>query len=193
MKKIINFILFFIMILILLWMNLKKSEDDKIKNNRNISETVIEENFKIEKIPENRITEKIIENYNGFKVSSKLIIPKINLETIVLENYSETALRTSVTKFWGANANEVGNFCIAGHNFKNRNMFHDLKDLDIDDVFYIEDNKYGKYEYQIYDLYKVYPEDTNCLSQNTNGAREVTLITCTNDSKKRIIVKAKEI
>lgn len=192
MKKIINFILFFIMILILIWINQKKHEDDNIKNNVfykniDIGERIIIENNS------NKISEKVQENYNGFKVSSKLVIPKINLETLVLENYSETALKTSVTKFWGVNANEIGNFCIAGHNFKNRNMFHDLKDLEIDDVLYIEDNRNGKYEYQIYDLYKVSPEDTSCLSQNTNGLREVTLITCTNDSKKRIIVKAKEI
>ena len=36
-------------------------------------------------------------------------------------------------------------------------------------------------------------EDDSCTNQNTNGKKEVTLITCTNDSKKRVIVKAREI
>ena len=47
-------------------------------------------------------------------------------------------------------------------------------------------------EDKIYNLYKVLPQDVSCLSQDTQGKRETTLITCTNDSKQRIIVKAKE-
>ena len=46
-------------------------------------------------------------------------------------------------------------------------------------------------QYKIYDINQVFPNDVSCLKQNTNF-KEVTLITCTSDSKKRIIVKAKE-
>lgn len=138
--------------------------------------------------------EQIIEKYEGYQVAAKLEIPEINLETYVLQEYSNASLNISVTKFWGANPNEIGNCCIAGHNFiKRNNMFHNLKKLEIGDKFFVSDNKIGKVEYEIYDLYKVYPEDVSCLSQETNGNREVTLITCTNDSKKRIIIKAKEV
>ena len=72
-------------------------------------------------------------------------------------------------------------------------MFRNLKELVIGDKIYLSDNSIGKIEYEIYDLYKVIPEDVGCLSQLTNGKREITLITCTNDSKKRIIVKAREL
>ena len=72
-------------------------------------------------------------------------------------------------------------------------MFRNLKKLKIGDRLFILDNKVGKVEYEIYDLYKVIPEDVSCLSQETNGKKEVTLITCTTDSKERIIVKALEI
>ena len=99
----------------------------------------------------------------------------------------------SVTKFWGANPNEVGNLCIAGHNFQNKNMFHNLKKVKIGDIISVIDNKNGSINYKIYDIYKVNPQDVSCLSQETNGKKELTLITCTNDSKKRIIVKATEI
>ena len=44
-----------------------------------------------------------------------------------------------------------------------------------------------------YDKYVVDPTDVSCTSQNTDGRREITLITCTNDSKQRVIVKAREI
>ncbi|MCI8277202.1 MAG: sortase [Clostridia bacterium] len=50
----------------------------------------------------------------------------------------------------------------------------------------------GKVEYKIYDKYEVFPENISCLSQETYGKREITLITCTTSSKKRIIIKARE-
>ena len=71
-------------------------------------------------------------------------------------------------------------------------MFYNLRDLEIGDMMYLSDNEVGRLEYEIYDIYMVEPEDVSCLSQETEGRREITLITCTNDSKKRIIVKAKE-
>ena len=136
--------------------------------------------------------EQIIDEYKGYTVAAKLEIPKIQLETYILQNYSEEALNISVTKFWGANPNEIGNFCVAGHNFRNKNMFRNLKSLQTGDRLFVSDNKIGKVDYKIYDIYKVKPEDVSCLTQETGGRREITLITCTNDSKQRIIVKARE-
>ena len=71
-------------------------------------------------------------------------------------------------------------------------MFKNLKKLSVGDNLFIIDNDIGRVEYEIFDIYKVSPNDVACLSQETNGKREVTLITCTNDSKERIIVKARE-
>ena len=132
----------------------------------------------------------IEEKYKGYNVSAKLVIPKIDLETYVLEDYNIEALKVSVTKFWGNNPNDIGNFCIAGHNYKE---FKNITKLNIGDIFTLTDNYNGLIQYEIYDIYKVLPNQTECLSQKTNGRKEVTLITCTPNSKKRIIVKAKEI
>ncbi len=44
-----------------------------------------------------------------------------------------------------------------------------------------------------YTKYNVVPSDTTCTDQRTNGKKEITLITCTNDSKERVIVKARAI
>ena len=57
----------------------------------------------------------------------------------------------------------------------------------------IQDNYNGIKQYEIYDIFNVLPNETECLSQETDGRKEVTLITCTPNSKKRIIVKSKEI
>lgn len=157
------------------------------ENNSNQEQNLVNEEEKI--YPK----EEIETSYKGYTVSAKLEIPAINLETYVLQKYSLQALNVAVTKFWGANANQIGNYCIAGHNFQNRNMFFDLKKLKIGDKLSIVDNEVGRVEYEIYDIYQVMPEDVSCLSQETDGKKEVTLITCTNDSTKRIIVKAIEV
>ena len=135
----------------------------------------------------------ILTTYKGYSVIAKLEIPKIDLETYVISEYSNQALGVSVTKFYGGNPNEVGNFCIAGHNYITKNMFHDLKKLSIGDMFTLTDNNAHEGIYKIYLIETVEPDETQCLSQKTDGKIEVTLITCTTDSSKRIIVKAVKI
>lgn len=135
----------------------------------------------------------ILTTYKGYPVIAKLEIPKINLETYVISEYSDQALGVSVTKFYGGNPNEVGNFCIAGHNYITKNMFHDLKNLSIGDTFTLIDTNHHEGMYKIYSVEIVEPDETQCLSQKTEGRIEVTLITCTTDSSKRIIVKAVKI
>lgn len=138
--------------------------------------------------------EKLVEvpkEYKGYSVIARLQIPKIKMDTCVLAEFSENGLNVCASKFWGPNPNEVGNFCIAGHNSRTKKMFTNIKNLEIDDEIYLTDEKNGTYEYKVYDIYRVKPENTSCLSQETNNKREITLITCTNSAKERIIVKAK--
>ena len=141
----------------------------------------------------NQTEESILTTYKGYPVIAKLEIPKIDLETYVISEYSNQALGVSVTKFYGGNPNEVGNFCIAGHNYITKNMFHDLKNLSIGDTFTLIDTNHHEGFYKIYSVETVEPDETQCLSQKTDGRIEVTLITCTTDSSKRIIVKAVKI
>ena len=133
----------------------------------------------------------VLSYYRGLPVIAKLEIPKINLITDVLKDYSEDNLKISVTKFYKGLPNEEGNFCIAGHNYIVSNMFHNLKRLEIGDMIYLTDRFKGKMEYYIFDKQIVNPKDVNCLSQETGGNIELTLITCTSDSMNRIIIKAR--
>ena len=198
-KLIINVIFICLLLIMFILLLFEKYEEISIKNNSyNVEKIeVLNKNFKnyeekqIEKNMIYQNNEKIIENYRGYNVVAKIEIPKIDLETYVLEIYSEETLKVAPVKFWGPNPNEVGNLCIAGHNYKD--IFYNIKDLNINDIISLKDNINGNIEYKIYDIYKVFPNDTSCLYQNTDGRREITLITCTFDSKKRIIVKAKEV
>lgn len=145
--------------------------------------------------PENAVqVEKvnIAEKYKEYEVAAKLEIPKINLETYILKDYTKSGMDVCPTKFWGPEPNEIGNFCITGHNYKKENMFSDLINLEIGDELYLLDNKNGKYTYTIYDIYKVKPSNTEPLEQETNGKRVVTLITCVNYADVRLIIKAIE-
>ena len=198
-KKIVNIFLILIISFIFIFLGIEGMKEMNV-NNKNYKTQNI--STKINNVYDKQETEKektknyekqeVIKQYKGYDVLAKLEIPKINLETYVLKTYSSKALEISVVKFWGAKPNTIGNFCIAGHNFKNKNMFHNLKELNIGDNIFVVDNNIGKVEYEIYNIYKVYPEDVSSLSQETNGEKQVTLITCTNNSSKRIIVKARE-
>lgn len=156
--------------------------------NKEETNTIVEENKQtIKPYPK----EEIAKSYKGYPVCAKLEIPKISLEVNILSTYSKQALKVSATKFWGVEPNQLGNFCVVGHNLKS--AFYDIKKLEIADRLFLIDEIVGKVEYEIFKIEKVVPEDTNCLEPITLEKREITLITCTNDSKKRVIIKAKEI
>lgn len=163
------------------------------RNEMEESNIILDDENMIQDTSINQTEESMLTTYKGYPVIAKLEIPKINLETYVISEYSNQALGVSVTKFYGGNPNEVGNFCIAGHNYITKNMFHDLKNLSIGDTFTLIDTNHHEGFYKIYLVETVEPDETQCLSQKTDGRIEVTLITCTTDSSKRIIVKAVKI
>lgn len=197
-KLILNFILIilFLGISVCLLVKLYLEKNNEKDNLQQAKRFILEEYYnqnkskEIEELKEYP-KENIEEKYEGYDVIAKLEIPKIELETYVIE-FSEIAMKTSVTKFWGPDPNKSGNFCIAGHNFRNKNMFHNLKKLQVGDGITLKDNSVGIVEYEVYDIYTVVPEDVSCLSQDTKGEKEITLITCTSDSQKRVIIKARE-
>lgn len=207
MKKIfINIILIFAILNICVCIIIEKYEENNINSytaeKLSTENETTNEQEKEEQKEENKIVivqekqypkEEIIDTYKGYNVCAKLEIPTISLETNILSEYSTKALNVSVTKFWGVEPNHTGNFCVAGHNFKNKNMFSNLKKLKIGDKLFVSDREIGKVEYEIFKIDTVLPEDVSCLDAVTENQKEVTLITCTNDSKKRIIIKAKEI
>lgn len=160
-------------------------------SSQNVNENYSQNNEKTNTNIETK--ENIIKYFKGYPVIAKLEIPKINLETYVISEYSKEALGVSVTKFYGGNPNEVGNFCIAGHNYITKNMFHNINQLEEQNKIILTDLNGNRVEYEVYNIETVNPNETQCLSQKTNGKVELTLITCTKDSSKRIIVKAVKI
>ena len=130
---------------------------------------------------------------DSYPTVATVIIPKLNLSYPVLSETTDKLLKISPCKFWGPDPNEVGNFCIVGHNYRNKKFFSKVPTLEMGDTVKLTDLSGRTLTYKIYDKYTVDPTDVKCTSQLTNGKKEVTLITCTNDSKQRVIVKATQI
>ena len=158
-KKIANIkFIFIILLIVIFFINIREPKENKTKK---LSEDYMVKNSYIEnKVSEERLKnvtklsktlykdektkeypkENIVKNYKGYEVLAKLEIPVINLETYVLSEFSNETLNISVTRFWGEKPNEIGNLCIAGHNFINKNMFRNLKKLKTGDTFFLIDN-----------------------------------------------------
>ena len=141
-------------------------------------------------IPSNTYTAA---NGKEYDMESIITIPSIGISYPVLTETSDKLLEISVNKYWGPAPNEVGNYCIVGHNYRNGKMFGQLSKLSNGDIVEIEDLSGRTLTYKVYYKYVVKPTDTSCTSQLTNGKKELTLITCTNYGKERLVVKCREV
>lgn len=129
--------------------------------------------------------------YKGFDVSGRIQIPAIDLDYVILSQASKKAIEVAVGVQYGPGPNLPGNTVIAGHNYRNGLFFSNNKKLNIGDVIYITDNSGTKLKYTIYNKYETTPEDTEYMTRDTNGGREISLTTCTDNSKARLIIWAK--
>ena len=132
---------------------------------------------------------------NGKKYSTEAVvtIPTIGISYPVLSETSDDLLEISVNKYWGPSPNEVGNYCIVGHNYRNGKMFGRLSKLVNGDIVELKDLSGRVVKYKVYNKYVVQPTDTRCTSQLTNGKKELTLITCTNYGQERLVLKCREV
>ena len=119
-------------------------------------------------------------------------IPKINVNYPILSETSDELLKIAPCKFWGPNPNQKGNLCIVAHNYRNSKFFSKIPTLENGDYIEITDLSGRTITYEVFDKYTITPDDLECTSQLVGNEKHVTLITCTNDSKHRWVIKAKE-
>ena len=130
--------------------------------------------------------------YKGFTMLGYIEIPKINLKLPVLARSSERALKVSVCYHFGAGLNRVGNTVIYGHNYRDGTFFSNLNQVANDDLVYITDETGTRIPYKVYNVYQTTPEDADYFYRDTQGKREISLSTCTDDVSYRTIVWARE-
>lgn len=129
--------------------------------------------------------------YKGFGVVGTMEIPATNFKYPILEKVTKKSIETAVAFLYGSGINQPGNSVIIGHNYRNGLFFSNNKKLNIGDKIYITDNDGKKLTYTIYNKFETTPEDTSFYQRDTGGVPEVTLSTCTDDSKARLIIFAK--
>jgi len=186
----------------------KKQEDKKIeafaeldKNSSNKEEEVeVEEEFvgnTIAPPDESSIPSSGTTNrktyYEGFVMLGYITIPKTNVKEPILDVVTPEALDTAVAVLYPSNPqlNEPGNVVIIGHNYRNGKFFSDNKKLSVGDKVLIKDATGRELSYTIYQKFQTSEQDTSFYTRDTNGVPEITLSTCTDDSKARIIILAK--
>ena len=162
----------------------------KTDNNSSVSNTLYTPMNEI-KVQEKKKSRKLPKKLKGFEIIGKIKIPKLNIEKYILNENTAKALKVSVTKLCGPDINEIGNFCIAGHNYKS--IFAKINKLEINDKIILTDIYGDNITYNVYDKFECSPKDVSCLDQNTNSEKELTLITCKFGAIKRIIIKAVEV
>ena len=164
--------------------------------NENESEQVEQESVSTNEIISNTTVDGVT-----YTTEAIITIPKIDITYPVLSETSDELLSISVNRYWPKldklKPNEVGNYCIVGHNYRNGKMFGRLNELVNGDIVVLEDMTGRKVQYAVYNTYIVNPDDTSCTSQLANGKpltrRELTLITCTNYGTQRLVVKCREV
>lgn len=180
----------------------KKDENDKIVVILEVPGTQEDNEDKTEnqnnnqtKTNNTKMDTKTYTSKDGVKYTTEAIlkIPKINIEYPVLSATSDALLFVSLNKYWGPQPNEVGNYCIVGHYYENGKMFGKLHKLKNGDKAELTDLSGNTLKYQVYNKYVVEPTDTRCTSQLTDGRKELTLITCTNGGKQRLVVKLRQV
>lgn len=160
------------------------------KNEKKLSEIVSAiENIDVAEAQKKQEKIKI----EGYEVEGIIEIPKINIKYPIINETNDAAMKVSITKFWGNKINEIGNYTMAGHNNKDGTMFGKTKYLEIGDTIKMTDLSLNTIEYEIFKIYTIDPDDVTCVESIEPGTREITLITCTNGHKNRLITKAREI
>lgn len=157
-----------------------------------------EQELQVEMLEENNVQVPAVQmitaqDGTNYYTIGRITIPKISVDYPILSETTEELLKKSPCKFWGADPNQVGNFCIVGHNYRNKLFFSKVPTLELGDIIEITDLSNNTLQYSIYDKFTIEPDNTECTSQLTNGRKEITVITCTNDGKQRVVVKAKEV
>lgn len=178
--------------------------DGYINNIISNTETNTEDNTIIDpNIDENVVVENTTGNttgdtttsaptYKGFNMVGKIEIPKTNVEYPVLEEVTPNSIEVSVAVLYGPGINQIGNTVIIGHNFRNGTFFSNNNRLSIGDEIYLTDLEGTRIKYTIYKKYITGTDDFDYAVRDTNGKREVTLSTCTDDGSERIIIWAEE-
>ena len=123
----------------------------------------------------------------------KIYIPRTGINyTIYTEVSASNMERGVVVISTVAGLNQPGNTVISGHNTLNGRLFSRNDRIQEGDIIYISDEDGDKLAYSVYDKYIADATDASYIERDTQGEREISLTTCTDDQSQRLIILARE-
>ena len=192
MKKFINILIFlfiFALYLITFMMIYDNFRERKLNNQEKYALELFENKIekKKEEIPENQT---YTVSYKGYTILGRIEIPRVGINTVILKEHTYAAMNIGAIKTYGVDLDEKGGFVISAHNFRGKSsFFYPIRNLKNGDKINISDNKGRNMEYTVYSVSRyVKPNDTSYLVKTDDY--HVTLVTCENGGKSRIVVKA---
>lgn len=127
-----------------LYLQYDKNQKEAISNEilERLSITNLYENNQSDYLASRASSEAIYQaNSFGFSIIGIIEINAIGIHYPIINEFNYDLLKIAPCKFLGPNPNEVGNLCIAGHNYNNYQFFSRLKKLNVGDIIYIYDLK----------------------------------------------------
>lgn len=127
------------------------------------------------------------------KIIGTIRIPKTDIKYPIYTPSGEKVLEKGIGMLTTDNGlNKVGNTTLQGHNWRNWMFFSRNKNLNNGDSVFIKDKSGLELEYIIYKKFTAKPSDSAYIVRNTNGNTEISLSTCTNAAKDRLIILARK-
>lgn len=132
--------------------------------------------------------------YKGYTWIGNIEIPKTGIKYPILNEVTPKSIEIAVAVLYPIDLqmlNQPGNVTIVGHNYRNSSFFSNNKNLSEGDKIYITDTIGNRVEYTIYNKYITAAEDAEFMIRDTQGRREISLSTCTENVKNRLVIWAK--
>ena len=135
-----------------------------------------------------------VTKYKDYIVEGKIEMPVVGLNYPVLNTMTDAhAIDVAVAVQYGVGLNKIGNTVIIGHNYRNGLFFGSNKKMNVGDSVYITDIETGsRIRYEIYDKFDTKESDTSYYNRDTEGKREITLVTCRQNNAYRLVLLARE-
>lgn len=131
--------------------------------------------------------------YKEYPMIGYITIEKTNIQYPILLDISPAALEVAVGVMYPSNPelNEPGNTVIIGHNYRNGKLFSNNKKLSIGDKIKITDLNRKTLTYTIYEISTIPETDTEYITRDRGNNTEISLSTCTDDGKARLVILAR--
>jgi len=168
--------------------SIKKAEKDTQDNNGDVANPLdtMGEGLERKKVANEK------QYLEGYEIMGTISISKTGINYPILEKVTKKSLETSVAILYGVGLNKPGNTTIAGHNYRNGLFFSDNDKLKNGDSIKITDQSGETVNYIIYNMFQTTPSDASYMQRDTEGAREISLTTCNDDSSMRLVILARE-